>query len=504
MVLTLAAGLLASCSKDDAGVPEPGTNDGDLVEITPEVAVVTKSGLDEYYTPDGAVDGTENLTLYFVKSEPAPAGTLAFTYGTEQIAANRPADKGDETPENPADPYYEPLTFETTMYYPVDGSIVRMWGWYPEATFVGGQRAKATWTFDGSNDIIIALGEEGSNVNPELKFDFEHILTQLQFMIHTESDLAAASWGKVKSITLKGENNTAELTLLMGDMWDDLSEALRFSNPTADFPLTGSFDIQKKTKAEIEAMTETDRAEYLFGSLLVEPKTGTLTLYVTTEKSEEEIRVEVAADAGNANAFKAGYATRVYLNFQPGEITATLVPTDWRLLEDDAQDDVEVGENRSYVVKEMNYIVNRNMFGDAVFDDASWSVRPNEEEGTWTGWNNAQRDEDEHSVPAILEVQAVDQNESLAYEDAVNACSGLGEGWRLPTITELELIYLYNEQLATPMEGVYWSATVASAGEEAISKAYTIDMETGESTSPADATVAHKVRCVRDVEMSNE
>lgn len=136
------------------------------------------------------------------------------------------------------------------------------------------------------------------------------------------------------------------------------------------------------------------------------------------------------------------------------------------------------------------------MFGDA----ATWTVRPNDTESTWTAWDDSQRDPEEVSVPAILEIQESDASDAT-YENAITACNALGNGWRLPTSTELELIYLYNNQLATPLQGIYWSATAIGAGETEISKAYTVNMENGEIDTAADATQPHHVRCVRDVEM---
>ena len=175
MMLTLATGLLASCSKDNnSGEPDSGINNA-LVAITPEVSFVTENNLSETYTPSGPVDGTENLTLYFIKANVAEGQEDRFEYG-DIIAANRPADNGDNVPEDPENPYYEPLTFEDIMYYPVDGSYIRMWGMYPEpTTYESGSRAEASWTFNGSQDIIIAKAQQGNNQNSRLMFSFESV-----------------------------------------------------------------------------------------------------------------------------------------------------------------------------------------------------------------------------------------------------------------------------------------------------------------------------------------
>ena len=491
MMLTLAVGLLASCSKDNVGEPDPDIAPGP-VEIVP---VVSLTGGDEndviIYYP-GPQDGLdEELTFFFARADETASGVYG-TYtnmdGDAEITAVRAKGDGKRA-----------LTFSPTQYYQNNGLKTKLVGWYPQATVNAQMTNILTWEVDGSQDIMVATMVEGNNKAETINFDFKHVLAQLQFKAYAESAVAQSKWGYITSIKVLNQYSSYMSQLLTFD-----TQLLLMPNMMVP-PVA-----QNNTKFEVSNInqtallpTEKTNAVTVGNPVMILPSTNTgeLKLEITTSTYPDPIEVAVPQPS---KPYTAGEATTIYLLFKQGEVTVTLVPTDWRFLEDDAQDDVEVGENRSYVVKEMNYIVNRNMFGDAVFDDASWSVRPNEEEGTWTGWNDAQRDENEHSVPAILEVQAADQNGSSAYEDAVNACRGLGGGWRLPTITELELIYLYNEQLATPMEGVYWSATAVSAGEEAISKAYTIDVGTGESTSPADATVAHIVRCVRDVEMSNE
>ena len=61
MMLTLATGLLASCSKDNnSGEPDSGINNNDLVEIVPTIAIANQNAV----TLDGPQDGLdEELTL---------------------------------------------------------------------------------------------------------------------------------------------------------------------------------------------------------------------------------------------------------------------------------------------------------------------------------------------------------------------------------------------------------------------------------------------------------
>lgn len=472
MMLTLATGLLASCSKDNnSGEPDSGINNNDLVEIVPTIAITNQNAV----TLDGPQDGLdEELTLYFVRGGET---TPLLTYGTE-IETTRAA--GED---------YQPLTFHPTQYYPVNGSDIKLWGWYPKSTtYTPGQTASVSWTFDGTQDIMLAQGKTCNITTTDLKFELEHLLTQLQFIIHTESDLAAATWGKITSIKLEGENNTCNFNIFTADLVPDTQPNF---NGNGTFTAIGSLDIQKKTQEELEAMTEAERAAYLFGTLMVAPKTSTrLTLYVTTENSDGEVEVDVTADADNTNAFKAGYATRVYLNFLPGEITATLQTGNWRPV---TVDNIVLGE---YPYVQRGYIViSKDLLGEsgAVLHE------------NWTGATPAHiyTDETVNTVSASFEVAETDCEDgaTFTWDEAATKCSEMGPGWRVPTAAELLLMRDCKSQLETSgaLSGAYWSATEVTTvgGDDAVA----VDVDADDKIKEVHAAKndPHKVRCVRDI-----
>lgn len=483
-MLSIATGLLASCSKDNAEEPEPGFI-SEAVEIAPILSLESESNNSIIYYP-GPQDGLdEDLTLFFARADEISAGTYgAYTHmdGTSEITGVR--SKG---------PDKQALTFTPTQYYQVNGLKTKMVGWYPQATTqsVFGQTA-LIWNTDGSQDIMIATKVEGNNKTETINFDFKHALAQIQFKAYAESAVAQSQWGEITSIKILNQYNSYMSQLLVENQ--DNNIALM---PNTMFGgTTTAFDL-KNINQQGFLPTEKTNAIRIGDPMMILTTNIQLQLEITTNRYPDPVSVTVPVPD---KPYTAGEATTIYLLFKQGKITVTLEPTDWRVLEDDTQDDVEVGENRSYVVKEMNYIINRNMFGDAEFDNEEWTVRPNDLESTWTAWDDSQRDPKKVSVPAILEIQESDASDAT-YENAITACNALGNGWRLPTSTELELIYLYNNQLATPLQGIYWSATATSAGGSKISKAYTINMENGEIDEAADATQPHHVRCVRDIEM---
>ncbi len=59
-----------------------------------------------------------------------------------------------------------------------------------------------------------------------------------------------------------------------------------------------------------------------------------------------------------------------------------------------------------------------------------------------------------------LEIAMQDFPNEMNLEKAIEACSNLGEGWRLPTIKELKTLFLNNDKIGVIFDGEYLSSTV--------------------------------------------
>lgn len=57
-----------------------------------------------------------------------------------------------------------------------------------------------------------------------------------------------------------------------------------------------------------------------------------------------------------------------------------------------------------------------------------------------------------------LEVAQKDFPEEINWDDAGMACKVLGDGWRLPTKDELNLMYLYKDRIGGFANNNYWSS----------------------------------------------
>lgn len=58
-----------------------------------------------------------------------------------------------------------------------------------------------------------------------------------------------------------------------------------------------------------------------------------------------------------------------------------------------------------------------------------------------------------------LQIAQFDFPEKMKIEEAAEACSALGKGWRLPTKTELNIIYINRAKIGGLSKGYYWSSS---------------------------------------------
>lgn len=116
-------------------------------------------------------------------------------------------------------------------------------------------------------------------------------------------------------------------------------------------------------------------------------------------------------------------------------------------------------------------------------------------------WNSTpshnELDATNNRFAAKFEVAASDVNPGASWDDAVNLCPS---GWRLPTIRELRLIYVYRNELGTfdmsAPSAVYWSATESSSDSR---NAWYVVFDSGETSCKYPKTLNSRVRCIRDL-----
>ncbi|MDA9161763.1 DUF1566 domain-containing protein [Crocinitomicaceae bacterium] len=73
---------------------------------------------------------------------------------------------------------------------------------------------------------------------------------------------------------------------------------------------------------------------------------------------------------------------------------------------------------------------------------------------------------DKYSTVKIgnLEIMTEDLGEEMAWMEAKKACADLGDGWRLPTKVELNILYENKDEIGGFAIYGYWSSTETSYG----------------------------------------
>ena len=109
---------------------------------------------------------------------------------------------------------------------------------------------------------------------------------------------------------------------------------------------------------------------------------------------------------------------------------------------------------------------------------------------------NTKTDTENKSVIGSLEVMKEDLG-VMDWKQAEQACEKLGNGWRLPSLEELEIVYKNRMQIGGFEEGHYWSSSESL--DESISNAMMIiRFGIGDQFYNGKQTPNH-VRAVRDL-----
>ena len=100
------------------------------------------------------------------------------------------------------------------------------------------------------------------------------------------------------------------------------------------------------------------------------------------------------------------------------------------------------------------------------------------------------------TVIGNLEIAAEDNPEQLAWFKSSEACKALGDGWRLPTIEEMQLLY-DNRELIGGFDdwGTYWSSTT---NEDEPTEAWTVSFHDGLQYNQNKSAYNYCFRAVRD------
>ena len=350
LTMGFSAVVLAGCSKASLDIPAPSVGEG--VEIT----------LGAEFTAPGAVSTKTGSVLSRAVIDKDYAGPLYVSFARldqDETSGNYPAnyanvdsaflaswqgslvsDDDKATVIKFCDPKFY-LSRETN-------NKTKLVGWYPAyktQTALGAGGVVAI-TIDGATDIMLTEELEadktlrfgnfkGVGDSDNRIFHFSHKLTQLRFFAYGVDNAAPGVWGKIKSIKLKDQLPTCEITL---------PASVRYSGTAANLPLVQkkasddsainygadglafSFDTSVTVGSATEqADREKSATEYGYAMVAPVAKASGLTLVIATEKGgEREVAVTLPTDG-----FKAGYAYNIYLRFSAITIEPKATISEW-------------------------------------------------------------------------------------------------------------------------------------------------------------------------------
>lgn len=460
--------LFASCSRP---VPDSGKD----VPILPSVGLKRSFSIstDVEVGSKAPIYAGDPMPLYFLRVDESAVGEGDFS---DEISNQGEADNlvFAEVPDYLASIDLTPIHFNPSQIYLDDGRSTLMTGWHPQAEwYMDGSDLILEWTIDGSQDIMISNTQESEVENRKvMEFTFEHRLAQIQFYIKSESPLASTYWGDLTSIEMMNEPNAFEFFLLDwvdGKNIDRCFGSVR--NAEGDLVVSGLPE---------EGLGIPYGDSVFVGCLMREAENEIIkNIRLTTSNHVYTFPDNANVPELDPSFCEPGVATKVILNFKVGAVEITLEPAEWR----DVNVDVALGaETYPFQTPGTNYIISRDVYGSAM---DKWEIRDEK-------WETSPVSESETSVPAKMEVDDADVSGSMAKSAGDALCP---EGWRLPTITELSLMYPFAATLNAPLQGLYRSATQNAQGE-----VYYWDMDSGtRNTLPAGRKWQYKLRCIRDI-----
>ena len=479
MMLTITTGLLASCSKDNnVGEPEA---DEQLVSISPGIALSAKANGDTDGISSPAMNQVvEGLPFSFLRADNTRGNQYSFQEESFTGTCSTPYQE-EETNDIVAG-----LTFNPAQYYLINGKNTRMVGWYPvtNLSYYGDNYIEVEFEIDGKKDVMVSDFQIGNKTDKGIKkFTFEHLLTQIQFQVTAESEIAAQQWGSITAISLEDESTKCILIIDGEDISTDFSTngTLNALLSQQEVPIT----YGENTPAGL-IMIE--------GRTIGTPRNSTINLKITTTGKGEMTEAINLNDFIHGQRFEAGYAYTLTLRFLQDEVEIKVTPADWRTPAGEV--DVEVGNEYPYI-KDGKYIISGDLLGSTgeTFHDKWTATEVNTDETCVSAaFEIAESDATVDESSEVNWYIATGTHDEIYNPDTKNACP---EGWRLPTIKELELIETFNARLTHPLteNSGYWSATESAEDD---GQAHILENNGGLDRQTTKSTVG-KVRCVRDI-----
>lgn len=311
--------LMGACSQEES----PSSSS---LSASPILLSGSMGGSDISASTRGVLDGssTTAINVSFIRRDQGTDGSYPSFATLSPVKATRAAVAGTAAGN---------ITFEkgSEQYYLVreTNNNTALLGWYPQVG-AGCTYANGVITFsgiaDGVTDIMLTKEQTGNKTTAVSSFVFEHVLAQIQVKAKAVDATAAANWGKVTGITLKGVKGTCVVTLPTATTVSTTLLTPDFGTATTTniaLKAIGS-DTQIALTAAIPTTAGTVGSAFCYGLF---PPTGgnTLALDVVTEKGGTR---SVTATLSSGTITKGNIYT-VTLEFKSTDITPTATISSW-------------------------------------------------------------------------------------------------------------------------------------------------------------------------------
>lgn len=87
----------------------------------------------------------------------------------------------------------------------------------------------------------------------------------------------------------------------------------------------------------------------------------------------------------------------------------------------------------------------------------------------------------------------------MSWLEGISACADLGNGWRLPTIDELQFMYTNKDQIGGFMQTVYWSSSSGFDQSTGLNASWYFSFYTGNGSLYYKTTSKRRIRAVKSI-----
>lgn len=332
-ILTLAL-LAAACSNENDFI-DNGTENDTKSEILVGTKVATRASVES--NTSGSVTSHPTLDVAFLRA--ANGATADWTTAT--AVAQTVIGTGPGVVDATLTPVASgnTIAFGNAQYYHGDQNTKSfLKGYYPKtATLTKASTVTATWTIDGSTDLMVSDYLEGSKVNvgTAIPLEFKHLLSKITINIVAENATIANRWGTVSAIKIK--NQPISIIHEFNGVPAD-----QYKSNLAGTPGSSDITVRKVVAGQItDAAAETlaipAGTAKSFGQVMLYPA-ATYSIEVTTSLGGTPSPIPAVIENAGAQAGKNHVIT---LTFKTGEITATTTVKQWEDSSDSGAVDVE-------------------------------------------------------------------------------------------------------------------------------------------------------------------